>query len=278
MKVVKKRLRKDRVFLLVLLLFFSTIFIFSAFKVIEWFNDNNNTDKVIKKINSDVKVDEVKDNENTEVIDEEPTEPEKVSDYFYYITYPLINVDFESLLKTNNETVGWINVNNTNINYPFVQGINNTYYLNHSFDKSYNSAGWVFMDYRNNKEMNNKNTILYAHGRIDKTMFGSLYKTQYPAWYQNRSNHIIRISTPSVNMSYQIFSVYKIEEESYYIQTDFTSDSEYLEFLNTIKERSKYDFNVVLNESDKIITLSTCANDKERYVVHAKLIKKSERE
>lgn len=277
MKVVKKRLRKDRVFLLVLLLFFSTIFIFSAFKVIEWLSDNNNTDKVIEKINNDVKVDEVKDNENTEVIDEEPTEPEKVSDYFYYITYPLINVNFESLLKTNNETVGWINVNNTNINYPFVQGINNTYYLNHSFDKSYNSAGWVFMDYRNNKEMNNKNTILYAHGRIDKTMFGSLYKTQYPAWYQNRSNHIIRISTPSVNMSYQIFSVYKIEEESYYIQTDFTSDSEYLEFLNTIKERSKYDFNVVLNESDKIITLSTCANDKERYVVHAKLIKKSER-
>ena len=277
MKVVKKRLRKDRVFLLVLLLFFSTIFIFSAFKVIEWLSDNNNTDKVIEKINNDVKVDEVKDNDNTEVIDEEPTEPEKVSDYFYYITYPLINVDFESLLKTNNETVGWINVNNTNINYPFVQGINNTYYLNHSFDKSYNSAGWVFMDYRNNKEMNNKNTILYAHGRIDKTMFGSLYKTQYPAWYQNRSNHIIRISTPSVNMSYQIFSVYKIEEESYYIQTDFTSDDVYLEFLNIIKRRSKYDFNVVLNESDKIITLSTCANDKERYVVHAKLIKKSER-
>lgn len=277
MKVVNKRLRKDRVFLLVLLLFFSTIFIFSAFKVIEWLSDNNNTDKVIEKINSDVKVDEVKDNDNTEVIDEEPTELEKVSDYFYYITYPLINVDFESLLKTNNETVGWINVNNTNINYPFVRGINNTYYLNHSFDKSYNSAGWVFMDYRNNKEMNNKNTILYAHGRIDKTMFGSLYKTQYPAWYQNRSNHIIRISTPNVNMSYQIFSVYKIEEESYYIQTDFTSDSEYLEFLNTIKERSKYDFNVVLNESDKIITLSTCANDKERYVVHAKLIKKSSR-
>ena len=133
------------------------------------------------------------------------------------------------------------------------------------------------MDYRNNKEMNNKNTILYAHGRIDKTMFGSLYKTQYPAWYQNKSNHVIRISTPSVNMSYQIFSVYKIEEESYYIQTDFTSDDVYLEFLNTIKERSKYDFNVVLGASDKIITLSTCANDKERYVVHAKLIKKSER-
>ena len=73
------------------------------------------------------------------------------------------------------------------------------------------------------------------------------------------------------------YSIYKIEEESYYIQTDFTSDDVYLEFLNTIKERSKYDFNVVLNESDKIITLSTCANDKERYVVHAKLIKKSER-
>ena len=102
--------------------------------------------------------------------------------------------------------------------------------------------------------------------------------TQYSSWYQNKSNHIIRISTELENTLWQVFSVYKIEEESYYIKTDFSNDTEFNDFLTTIKNRSKYDFNTELTSSDKILTLSTCANDKERYVVHAKLIKKSARE
>ena len=78
----------------------------------------------------------------------------------------LINVDFKSI---NNKTVGWIQVNGTNI----VQTANNDYYLTYSFDKSYNNTGWVFLDYRNNLKKLNKNIILYAHGRTDKTMFGT---------------------------------------------------------------------------------------------------------
>ena len=268
----KKKINKTNVILSILLVLSASVFIYSLLNIRNWKKDNDETEKEVESIYKTVSVEEVTEGENVNAESQK-----KESIYWSYIKMNMINVDFTELLKQNSDTKGWIQVNGTNINYPFVQSNDNAYYLNHSFDKSYNSAGWVFMDYRNNKEMNNKNTILYAHGRIDKTMFGSLYKTQYPAWYQNRSNHIIRISTPSVNISYQIFSVYKIEEESYYIQTDFTSDDVYLEFLNTIKKRSKYDFNVVLNESDKIITLSTCANDKERYVVHAKLIKKSER-
>lgn len=87
----------------------------------------------------------------------------------------MINVNFNDLKKTNPDIVGWIKVNGTNINYPFVQSKDNKYYLTHSFNKSYNSAGWVFLDYRNNNT-NNKNTIIYAHGRTDKTMFGTLKK------------------------------------------------------------------------------------------------------
>ena len=273
MKVVNKRLRKDRVFLLVLLLFFSTIFIFSAFKVIEWLNDNNNTDKVIDKINNDVKVDEVKDNENTEVIDEEPTEPEKVSDYFYYITYPLINVDFESLLKTNNETVGWINVNNTNINYPFVQTFDNTYYLKKDFNKKYNSAGWVFMDYRNSVKDFDKNTILYAHGRVDGTMFGSLKNITKSNWYNNSDNHVVKLSTEYENTLWQVFSIYRIPETSDYLDIDFNNNEEYVKFLEMLQNRSEYKFDVSLNEEDKILTLSTCYKENDRVVLHAKLIK-----
>ena len=88
-------------------------------------------------------------------------------------------------------------------------------------------------------------------------------------------NHIIRLSTESENTLWQIFSVYKIPEESYYITTEFNNDSDYEEFLNAIKNRSIYNFNTNLNINDKILTLSTCYSDTERTVVHAKLIKKS---
>ena len=77
------------------------------------------------------------------------------------------------------------------------------------------------------------------------------------------------------NSLWQIFSVYKIEEESYYITTDFSSDLEYQKFLDTIKTRSIYNFNTNLGVNDKILTLSTCYSDSIRTVVHAKLIKKS---
>ena len=85
------------------------------------------------------------------------------------------------------------------------------------------------------------------------------------------------ISTPNENSLYQIFSVYKIKAEDYYITTNFNTNNEYLNFLNTIKNRSIYNFNVTLTENDSIITLSTCYSDTERTVVHAKKIKKSTR-
>lgn len=85
----------------------------------------------------------------------------------------MINVNFDDLKKTNSDVIGWLKVNGININYPFVQGKDNNYYLTHGFNKSYNDAGWIFFDYRNNNT-NNKNTIIYAHSILDKTMFESL--------------------------------------------------------------------------------------------------------
>ena len=264
-----------RIVIIGLFILFLTIFISSLFKISNWFKDNKKTDEITKDIEEIVKVEEVKEEENIELINEPEEEPE--SDYWYYVKFPLIEVDFNELEKKNSDTVAWINVNNTNINYPIVQTNNNDYYLNRSYDKTWNDAGWVFMDYRNNNNLNDKNTIIYAHSRLDKTMFGSLSKVLKNDWYKNKDNHIIKMSTPTENSLWQIFSVYKIEEETYYITTDFENDNTYMEFLNTIKDRSKYNFNVTLNSSDSIITLSTCYSETERTVVHAKKIKKSSR-
>ena len=271
----KKRYLKRWVWTTFLIIFL-LIIAFSLFKIFFWAKDNNDTKSVIDDISNNTKVEETKDDENTELINEPETKDE-TNDYWYYIKQPLINVDINALKEKNKDTVGWINVNNTNINYPYVQGKDNKYYLNHSYDKSYNEAGWVFLDYRNNSTLSDKNNILYAHSRLDKTMFGSLSKTLKSNWYNNKDNHIIRLSTEIENTMWQIFSVYKIPEETYYITTNFSNDSEYEKFLNIIKERSIHNFNTDININDKVLTLSTCYSDTERTVVHAKLIKRSSR-
>ena len=194
--------------------------------------------------------------------------------YWQFIKMPLIDVDIDKLINQNKDTVGWINVNNTNINYPFVQTKDNKYYLKHAFDRSWNEAGWVFLDYRNNKDFSSRNNIIYGHSRLDKTMFGSLRNVLNDDWYNNKSNHVIRLSTQSENTMWQVFSVYKILEESYYITTDFSDDTEYSKFLKTIKNRSVHDFGVGVSSDDKILTLSTCSSNNKRIVVHAKLIKR----
>lgn len=271
----KKRYLKRWVWTTFLIIFL-LIIAFSLFKIFFWAKDNKDTKSVIDDISNNTKVEETKDDENTELINE-PENNDETNDYWYYIKQPLINVDINALKEKNKDTVGWINVNNTNINYPFVQGKDNIYYLDHSYDKSYNEAGWVFLDYRNNNTFSDKNNILYAHSRLDKTMFGSLSKTLKSNWYNNKDNHIIRLSTEIENTMWQIFSVYKIPEETYYITTNFSNDSEYEKFLNIIKERSIHNFNTDININDKVLTLSTCYSDTERTVVHAKLIKRSSR-
>lgn len=277
----RKRRKKRRVkkwILNVFVLFFLATTGLSVYKIFIWNDDNKDTSEIVDEINKDVVISEIEDDDDTELIGEPDKQSEALNDYWYYIKFPLIDVDIDSLKEKNNDTVGWINVNNTNINYPFVQSNDNKFYLDHSFDKSYNEAGWVFLDYRNDSDLNNKNTILYAHSRLDKTMFGSLSRVLKNDWYQNKDNHIIRISTDKYNTLWQIFSVYKIKEETYYITTNFNSDSEYTLFLDTLKERSLYNFNTNLSSEDKILTLSTCYSDMERTVVHAKLIKRNIKE
>lgn len=268
----KKRRLKKWVWQL-LMIFFLIMLTISSVSILFWLKDNDKTSKVIDDIDEITKIEEVDEN-LTELVNEDI---DKESDYWYYIRFPLIDVDISALKEKNADTIGWINVNNTNINYPFVQSSDNEYYLTHSFDKTYNEAGWVFLDYRDNKDLSSKNNILYAHSRLDKTMFGTLKKTLKSDWYQNKDNHIIKISTETENTLWQIFSVYDIPDETYYITTAFSSDLEFETFLNNIKGRSLYNFNASLTKDDRILTLSTCYSKSKRAVVHAKLIKRSQK-
>ncbi len=265
--VIKKR-KKLNIKNLCLLIFFLVmliVFLFSLIKVIMWIIDNNNTNDIIKKVANTYEINE-KSYDNEVIINENEKDI-----YFDYMKLKFIDVDINKLKTFNPDTIGFIKVMGTNINYPFVQTLDNDYYLNRSYDKTYNNAGWIFLDYRNN-EFNDKNTIIYGHGRINGTMFGSLKDTLKSSWQSNKDNYIIKISTEKENSIWQIFSVYKIATTSDYLQTTF-SDNEFESFINLIKGRSSYNFETNVTNEDKVLTLSTCYNDNDKMVVHAKLIK-----
>lgn len=265
--VIKKR-KKLNVKNLCLLIFFLVmliVFLFSLIKVIMWIIDNNNTNDIIKKVADTYEINE-KSYDNEVIINENEKDI-----YFDYMKLKFIDVDINKLKTFNPDTIGFIKVMGTNINYPFVQSTDNDYYLNRSYDKTYNNAGWIFLDYRNN-EFNDKNTIIYGHGRINGTMFGSLKDTLKSSWQNNKDNYIIKISTEKENSIWQIFSVYKIATTSDYLQTTF-SDNEFESFISLIKGRSSYNFETNVTNEDKVLTLSTCYNDNDKMVVHAKLIK-----
>lgn len=250
---MKTIMKKIPIYLLILLIILIFIVFFTFYKIINWYNDSKITKINQNKILTKIKINEIK------------------TDFKDNNTF--IDVNLADLKKMNNDVVGWLKVNGTNINYPYVKTDNNTFYLTHSIDKSKNSAGWVFLDYRNNSDNYDKNNIIYAHARVDKTMFGSLKDALTKEWFNKEEEKIIKTSTLTENSIWQIFSVYKINNTTDYLNINFKDEDEFLKFSNKLKERSIFNFNIDINKDDKILTLSTCYNKNVKTVMHAKLIK-----
>ena len=244
--------------------------------VTNWKLDSNNLKAEINDIYKTINVNEKEETDKTIIVNQDTTLP-KSNPYWDYIKMNLIDVDFKELKAANPDTRGWIQVNGTNINYPFVQSIDNDYYLNHTFNRTINQAGWVFLDYRNDIDNLAKNNILYAHGRLDKTMFGSLKNIFRTDWLNDQNNYVVKLSTEKQNTLWQVFSVYIIPTTNDYIKISFDSNYEFNEWANALKNRSNYNFNTEVNELDKVLTLSTCYNELEKVVLHAKLIKIEEK-
>ncbi len=270
----RRRKKRKRIKWLIILIISLLICTLCIIKIFIWNKDNNKIDEITKDIDTKKIVKETQ----TETAENINPPENKSDDYWNYIKMDMMSVDFNELKKKNSDTVGFIKVNGTNVNYPIVQSNNNSYYLKHAFDKTPNSAGWVFADYRNNMINFDKNTVIYGHSRSNQTVFGSLKKVLNKSWYSNKDNHIIKLSTPTENTLWQIVSIYTIAPESYYITTKF-SESQFQTFIKTIKERSQIQFSGTINENDKILTLSTCEDvaGTRRLVIHAKLIKLDKR-
>lgn len=216
----------------------------SAYKIVNWYSDT----KEVKRIKQDINK-HVKSNNN------------------------IYKIDFKKLKEQNPDTVAYIKVNNTNIDYIVVKGNDNDYYLHHSFRQKPNTAGWVFASYQNKIDGTDKNIVIFGHNMRDGSMFGTLKRVLTKKWYNNKDNQSIKLVAEQGTFTYKVFSIYQVMPEDYYIQTDFNNDKQYANFLKTIKARSINDFGISITKDDSILTLSTCSSTgKERVVLHAKKV------
>ncbi len=254
-------------------------YLLCIFLITRWYVQNERTKKFAASLTEDIlaveedpKTDEYKDLTNEVKVETENNK--KSGGDPNYINTNYINVNLDYYKEKNAETVAWLQLNNTNINYPVVQHNDNSYYLNHDFYNRKTDVGWIFADYRDNFETFNNNTIIYGHNIINRTMFGQIPYLLRRGWFNYQNSHYIKLSTQYTNSIWQIFSVYRIKPTTDYLQSNFNSITTYQEFLNTLKSRSEQSFDVPLSYTDKIITLSTCDDTgTKRVAVHAKLIK-----
>ncbi len=180
--------------------------------------------------------------------------------------------NFDQLLAINSEVVGWIRIEDTNIDYPVVQTSDNEKYLRTTLEGEWNNAGTIFVDSRVEVPFISENTMIHGHNQRNKAMFHDLTLYMDKEFWE--SHPYVTILTPEKNYLYQIYSCYQSPNVSKTYNCQFSGKEQYQEYLTYTMSQSIYDTGITVSSSDRIITLSTCNNDWEdtRMVVHAKLI------
>ncbi len=234
-----------------LLIFFIILLGFSTFSIFSILREEHHQE-------------EIKDEliEQLEIPEEPSSEPE-------------FSIDFEYLKNINSDVVGWIVMEGTQVNYPIVQGSNNSYYLNHSYDKKYSALGSIFMDYSSSLDFSDKNTFVYGHHTRNGSMFGEIKKYMKKEFYNEHP--YFYLYTPEGNYIAEIFSVYTADALSDSYNQSFSSLEEYESYIDKINNKSKYNTDIVVDyETDRIISLYSCSHESgysknDRYFIHAVL-------
>lgn len=167
-----------------------------------------------------------------------------------------IGVDFEKLTKQNPDCVGWMYCPDTQINYPVMQGKDNAEYLYHMLDKTYNTSGSLFMDYRNERDLSDLHTIIYGHAMKNLSMFGSLKLYAEQSYFD--AHPYLYLLTPDADYRLDVIAgaTVPIKGNSY---TFFEDDASMKAYLREIVEKSTFRSGIDIEQVDRIITLSTCS-------------------
>lgn len=193
---------------------------------------------------------------------------------------PDILSEYEGVYNKNKKLIGWIEIDDTVINYPVMQTVNNEYYLDHNFNQEEDKNGCIFMDYQCDVVKGCDNIILYGHHMKSGKMFGTLNKYSQKSYYDEHPT--ILFDTIYEKGEYQIMYVFRSKVYSeedvtfkYYQFINASSEKEFNSYINEMSSLSLYDTGVTAAYGDKLLTLSTCdyQENKGRFVVVAKKVK-----
>lgn len=192
---------------------------------------------------------------------------------------PDILPEYEIIYNKNKRLIGWIKIDDTIIDYPVMQTVNNEYYLDHNFNQEKDNNGCIFMDYQCDVIKGCDNIILYGHHMKSGKMFGSLNQYSKQSYYEEHP--IIQFDTIYEKGEYQIMYVFRSKVYSeedvtfkYYQFINAGSEKEFNSYLNEMAALSLYDTGVTASYGDKLLTLSTCdyQESEGRFVVVAKRV------
>lgn len=175
------------------------------------------------------------------------------------------------LQQQNARIIGWLSLEGTRLDNPVLQATDNDFYLTHNHLDEKSRGGSIFADFRNNV-LQDRHTIFYGHVLRNGTMFGDLAKFSEQSYADNHPTFYYE--TNDKKYALQVFAAYNTTTDHYYIETQFT-DETFQTFLQDIESRSAIMMPVDVTIQDKIVTFSTCTtsqNDRERFVVHAKVV------
>lgn len=169
-----------------------------------------------------------------------------------------ISVDFAALQAEHPDIIAWLYGENTPIHNPVVQAQDNEYYLRRLLDGSWNTAGTLFLDYRNASDFSDGRSMIYGHSMKDGSMFGSLLEYRDPAYYQ--AHPALYLLTPEGDYRVEFVAGYEVDDDSLlYTLPDSASEREAL--ISYAAEHSAFDSGVEVTPEDRLLVLSTCAYD-----------------
>ena len=214
---------------------------------------------------------EPENTETDEAVQEEPQTEDAASADPYAKALSEANV--AALQEANSEVIGWIQIPNTGLSYPLLQGADNDYYLNYTWQKKRNPVGAIFMDYRNSSDLSDFNTIIYGHNMNNGSMFGHLHQFKNQSFLESHP-YVYLLDDEANCRTYRIFAVYEVSvstAESY--RLSFSDQEDKQAFIDDCLALSNVSTGVVPTVEDQILTLSTCTGrgHATRWVVQAVL-------
>ncbi len=275
MKKKKPMKKRNKAILWILLILLLGVFAFSGWKLWSMYHVYEEAENDYAAVQEHARRDGTRvivvDNdtpERTESTESGETKPRPELSY----EVPDFTIDHDALLEINDDYLGWLYVEGTNIDYPVVSTEDNNYYLKVTFSQHYSIAGAVFMDSRVTEGLESRHLAFHAHRMNDDSMFGTLHYYEDEEFFKEHPLFWFFPKTGGVWVC-EVFSVYVDTNDSDAYTYSFGSEEEFMSFAQECASRSQYETGVTPQEGDQILTLSTCKRDNYyRTIVHARVI------